>query len=289
MIKNLQKFKALLSFNLIPFALLISLISNPDSVASTEPVTFSNIARSEKRVLPDDRVRDEKLLHLTGNDRMAGKIIDQHSLIVGSKMVMVCRREVYSWLVDHIMVSAALTSIIGKSYSLYPGSVFEYYGEDGEGLSIDFYSAYNDSTTTVYVGKGKVKIFLITISGSFINLLEYNNIDSTRMVAQNSMYVMVNNTVTRFFANLIMAISDIEKGIMNKILSLDDTTFQLVNILMKDPHLYLLLKEPQASVPVGISELAVRIRDVVVQKSSLEESRELGKLIENARIEVGYQ
>lgn len=286
---NLQKLTALSALFLILFALLFSLIPATNTRVSTEPVTFSNIAKSEKLVLLDDTARDEKLLLLTGSDRLALKIIDQHSLVVGSKMVIVCRRNVYSWLVNHIRVSAALSQILGRDYRISPSSLYEYHGEDGEGLSVDFYCAYHDSASTIYIGNGKVKIFLFTISGSFINFLEHYNEDDTRMTAQNCMYVMLNNTVTRFLANIIFAVSDIEKGIMEKILSLDDVVFKVVKIFMEDPHLYLMLKEPEAHVPDGASEIAIRIKDAVVQESSLIEARELGQLIQKARIEVGYQ
>ena len=263
-------------------------IPEPGTNVSTEPVVFSNIPRSEKRVLPKESARDKKLLLLTGYDSLAIEIIDRHSLVVGSKITMICRREVYAWLVGHIRVSASLTRILGSNYRVSSGSVYEYHGDEGEDLSVDFYCAYRDSTSTIYIGKGKVKIFLIPISGSFINYLEYYNKDDTRIIAQNCMYIMLNNTVKRFLANIILAVSDIEKGIMEKIFSLDDTVFKLVQIFMDDPHLYLMLKKPEAHAPDNASELAVRIRDIVVRESSLKESRELGQLLEKARLEIGY-
>jgi len=57
---------------------------------------------------------------------------------------------------------------------------------------------------------------------------------------------------------------------------------------MEDPHLYRMLKTPEADAPDEASELAVKIRDTVVRELSLKESRELGQLLEKARLEVGY-
>ena len=284
---NLQKLITLSAVFLLIFALLYPPTTAPCIDANTQPVTLSNIAMSEKLILKEDRARDEKLLLLTRNDRLAAEVIDQHSLIVGTRIVLVCRREVYSWLVDHIRTSAAIANIFGKKYVVSPGSVHEYHGEDKEGLSVDFYRAYSDSTSTIYIGNGEVKILLFTISGSFINFLEYNNSNSTQIVTQSCIYVRVNNPVTRFITNVIFAISDIEKGLMKKITTLDDTVFSIVNAFMDDPHIYRMLKEPEAPVPEGASELAVKIRDTVVKETSPQAARELGQLIEKAWIEVG--
>lgn len=279
---NLQKTSTLLTF-----FFLISTFLSPTTISdTTKPVIFSNIAQSEKRVLDDDPLRDEKLLTLTGHDHLTAEIIDRHSLIVGSKMVMSCQRSVYSWLVDNIRVSAALSRLFGSTYSLSPGFVYAYHGEDGEGLSIDFYRAYRDSASTVYVGDGEIKFFLFSISGSFINFLEYYNTGNTTMTAQSCMYVSVNNYVARLFTRIIFAISDVEEGIMEKILSLDDTAFRMVKTLIEDPHLYLMLKEPDTPAPEGASELAVNMRDTVVRKFSSEKARELGQLIETARLQM---
>lgn len=284
---NLKKLIPLPAFFLLFFVLLFPAVNAPGTDTSTQPVTLPNIARSEKRILPNDPARDEKLLLLTGNDKLTAEIIDQHSLIVGTRIIMVCRRDVYAWLVDHIRASATLARIFGREYRVSPGSVYEYHGDDEEGLSVDFYRAYSDSTATVYIGDGEMKIFLFTISGSFINFLEYHNLDSKRITAQSCMYLRVNNPVTRFFTRIIFAISDIEKGLMEKITSLDDTVFSIVNEFMEDPYIYRMLREPETPVPEGASELAVRMRDAVVQETSPREARELGQLIEKAWIEVG--
>jgi len=267
------------------FFILIFTSLSPTAISETnKPVIFSNIAQSEKRVLDDDPLRDEKLLILTGHDRLTAAIIDRHSLVVGSKIVVACRRSVYAWMVDHIRVSAALSRLFGSTYTLSPGSVYEYHGDDGEGLSIDFYRAYQDSASTIHVGDGTVKIFLLPISGSFIDLIEYYNNDDTTMTTQSCMYIRVNNPVTRFVTRVLFAISDLEETIMKKILTLDDTTFKIVRMLIEDPHLYLMLKEPDTPAPEGASELAVKMRDTVVRESSVEKAQELGELIEKARL-----
>jgi len=253
-----------------------------------EPVVSSNIPRSEKRVLPKEQARDKKVLLLTGNDSLAREIIDRHSLVVGSKITMICRREVYAWLVNHLKVSASLTRILGRNYEVSSGSLYEYHGVERKDLTVDFYRAYQDSTSTIYIGKGIIKIFHISVSGSFINYLEYYNKDDTHIITQNCMYIMLNNSVKRFLVNIIFAVSDIETGILKKIFSLDDTVFKLLQVFMEDPYLYRMLKKPEEDVPEGASELAVKIRDTVVRESSLKESRELGQLIEKARLEVGY-
>ena len=249
----------------------------------------SNIARSEKRILPDDPVRDKKLLMLTGNDRLTSEIIGQHSLIVGSKMVVVSRRPVYAWLVEHIKVSAALSRIFGRKYYVSPSSVYEYHGDDGEGMTVDFYTGYRDSTTMLLVGEGRMKLFHITFTGAFINFMEYANLDNTHITAQNCMYVKVNNPVARFITNVVFAVSDIERGIMVKLLSLDDTVFQIMSAFMKDPYFYSMLQNPRGLPPEGSSALVIKMRDAVISESSPDVACELGKLIEQARIEVGYQ
>lgn len=253
---------------------------------SRKAAPFSNITYTEKRVLTEDSARDEKLLRITGNDKLTSEIINQHSLIVGSKIVLISRRPVYSWLVDNIRISAVLSRFFGRNYQLSPGKLYEYHGEDGEGMSVDFYCAYHDSAATVFVGDGKIKIFFITISGSFINYLEYFNTDRTRMESQDCMYVRINNPVTRLFASMIFAVSDVEEKIMEKIFTLDDTVYKLVKTLMDDPHLYLMLKNPQLPAPKGASDIAVKIRDAVVRESSFKTAQELGELVEKARFEV---
>jgi len=284
---NLQKLTTLSSLFMLTYMLLFPNNTAPDTGANTQFTPFSNIARSEKRILQDDPARNKKLLQLTGYDRLAAEVIDQHSLIVGTKIVMVCRRAVYAWLVDNIRASSALARIFDKKYWVSPGSVYEYHGNDGKGMSVDFYRAYSDSATTVYIGDGKIKILLFTISGSFLNFMEYHNTDSTLISAQSCIYVRLNNPVTRFLTDIIFAISDIEKGLMEKITTLDDTVFIIVNKFMEEPHLYSMLKEPEAPAPEGASELAIRMRDAVVQETSPDKARELGQLIEKARIEVG--
>lgn len=283
---NLHFFSVLSALLLLSFSFLFPIKIASQTNESREAVTFSNIAFSEKRVLTDNSFRDEKLLRLTENDKLTGEIIDQHSLIVGSKISITCRRTVYSWLVDNIKISSVLSRFFGMNYLLSSGTLYEYHGEDGEGLTIDFYRAYNDSISTVFVGDGEVKIFFLTISGSFINYMEYNNTDSANMESQNCIYVRINNPVTRLFAKMIFAVSDVEKKIMEKILSLDDTVYKLVNILMNDPHLYLMLKEPLLPAPDGASDLSIKIRDSVVRESSFKTAQELGELVENARLEV---
>ncbi|MBT4482403.1 MAG: hypothetical protein HOC71_01840 [Candidatus Latescibacteria bacterium] len=273
------------------FLLLFFSFSFPVNIASEtnqirEKAAFSNIPNSEKRILADDSARDEKLLRLTNNDKLTGEIIEQHSLIVGSKISITCRRPVYSWLVDHINISAALSRFFGMNYKLSPGTLYEYHGVDGEGLNVDFYRAYHDSTTTVFVGDGKIKIFFITISGSFINYMEYNNTNSALMESQNCIYARIKNPVTRLFASMVFAVSDVEETIMEKIFALDDTVYKLVKTLMDDPHLYIMLKEPQSPVPEGASDIAVKIRDSVVRESSIKTAQELGELVEKARYEV---
>ena len=283
---NLQKFTVLSALLLLSFSFSFPINIASETDGNTDSVTFPNIACSEKRILSDDSVRDEKLLRLTENDKLTSEIINQHSLIAGSKIVLTCRRTVYSWLVDNIEVSAALSRFFGRNYLLSTGTLYEYHGEDGEGLSIDFYRAYHDSTTTIFVGNGKVKIFYMTISGSFINFMEYYNTDNTHVESRNCIYVKINNPVTRFFTSIIFAVSDVERKIMEKLFTLDDTVYKLVETLMNDPHLHLMLKEPQSPAPEGASHLTVKIRDSVVRESSLKTAQELGELVEKARFEV---
>ena len=248
----------------------------------------SNKATSEKRILPDDPARDAKLLALTGNDRLAAEVIREHSLIVGSKMVLVSRRAFYAWLVEHIDISAAISRVFGRKYRITASPVYTYRGDDGEGLLVDFYPAYRDSSTTVLLGEGKMRLFHITLSGSFINYMEYRNVDETHLVAQNCMYVKVNNPVVRFVTHIVFKISDVERVIMGKLLTLDDTVFQIVKTFMEDSRLYPLLKNPYGLPSKDTSELAIKIRDAVITESSPETARELGALIERARIEAGY-
>ena len=285
-IMNFQKTMTLFTFFLLIFAILLLSITISDTDEVDKSAVFSNIAQSEKRILEKNILRDKKILSLTGYNSLAREIIDKHSLIVGSSIVLVSQSTVYSWLVDHIRVSAELSSFFGMNYSLTPGTEYAYHGEDSEGLSVDFNNAYSDSTSTIYVGEGEIKIFLFSISGSFVNFLEYNDTKNKTMIAQSCIYVRVNNPVTRLVANFIFAISDLEKGVMEKILTLDDTVYKIVLTFMEDPHLYLMLKEPDTSVMEGASELAVKMRDTIVRESSLIEALELGQLIEKARLNV---
>ena len=85
------------------------------------------------------------------------------------------------------------------------------------------------------------------------------------------------------------AISDIEKGIMERSFTLDETVFSLVQVFMKDPHLYRMLKTPEADAPDKASDIAIKMRDTVVRELSPEGARKLGLLIEKARREVGYE
>jgi hypothetical protein len=261
----------------------------PGAVAAETPsrVAQQNIARSERRVLPNDPARDKNLLALTGNDPLTAEIIRDHSLVVGSKMYMVSRRAVYAWLVENIRISAALSRLYGRKYYVSKSSVYEFHGDDGEGMTVDFYTACRDSEMTILVGKGKLQLFFIPITGSFINFTEYRNLDSTRILVQNCMYVKVNNPVARFVTHIVFALSDVERVIMEKIYSLDDTTFQIVKTFMEDPHLYQMLQNPHRPPPGDAAKIAVKMRDAVLGASSPEKAAELGTMIEQARIEVG--
>jgi hypothetical protein len=281
-INSLRKTSSMLSFLLIFIPLYSGFPSSSYGIQS-------NTAKSEKRILPEDPHRDKNLLLLTRNDKLISEIIREHSLIAGSKIVMVSRRAVYAWLVENIKVSAALSRIYGWKYQVSPSSVYEYHGDDGAGLSIDFYIAYRDSTKTILAGKGTIKLFHITFTGSFINFMEYNNSDTIHLTAQDCMYVKVNNPVARFITRIAFAISDLEQGIMEKLFSLDDTVFKIVKTLMEDPNLYQMLLNPYSIPPGDASVLAVKMRDAVIGESSPEAARELGTLIERARIETGFQ
>ncbi|MFC1539316.1 hypothetical protein ACFL6H_07825 [Candidatus Latescibacterota bacterium] len=242
------------------------------------------MAKSEKRILTEDPLRDNILLTLTKNDSLTHEIILEHSLIAGSKIELVCRNDVYLWLVDNLRVSAALSRIYGKIYTVSPGKGYDYHGDDDDGLTVDFNRAYRDSVSTIFTGHGVMKLFLFSISGSFINFLEFSNIDNKNMIAQSCMYVKVDNPVTRFFTNVVFAISDVEEGIMEKMFTLDDTVFSIVKTFMEDPHLYLLLQNPDMPLPEGISDVAVRMRNTIFMETSRQKAAELGKMIENARL-----
>ncbi|MFC1541447.1 hypothetical protein ACFL50_03245 [Candidatus Latescibacterota bacterium] len=255
-----------------------------DTCAETKPFIAPNLAKSEKRILTEYSVRDNKLLALTNNSTLTHEIILEHSLIAGSKIELLCRNDVYLWLVDNLRVSAALSRIYGKTYTVSPGKGYDYHGDDNDGLTVDFNRAYRDSVSTIYIGHGVMKLFLFSVSGSFINFLEFPNIDNKKMNAQSCMYVKVDNPVTRFLTNVVFAISDLEEGIMEKLFTLDDTVFSIVKTFMEDPHLYLLLQNPDAPLPEGISDVAVRMRNTIFMESSHQKAAELGKLIEKARL-----
>jgi hypothetical protein len=274
-------------FVLILLFSVISLSAMPDVCCDVNSDADSGIPKSVKRVLEKNSSRDEKMLLLTGNDSLTKMVLDRHSLVVGSQITMVTRRDVYSWITDHIKVSAALTRLLGNQYEITPGTLYDYHGVDGNDIAVDFNTAYYDSTSTVYIGKGKVKIFHIPVAGSFINYLEYYNKDDTHIVAQNCMYIMLNSSVKRFFVNIILAVSDVEEGIMDKLFALDNTVIKLIMIFMEDPHLYEMLQNPEAAPPENASEIAVKMKNAVVRESSIQDARELGRLIEKARHEVG--
>jgi len=252
-----------------------------------EKIVQSNTAKSVKRILPDNAARDMKLLELTGNDELTAEIIKEHSLILGSRIEMVGRQRLYSWLVDHVEVSAAMSTVFGQKYNVTPGKEFQYHGEDGEGLEVEFYRAYRDSGTTVLVGNGYVKLFLFTLSGSFINFMEYENIDDKRISAQNCMYVRVNNPLTRMVADFLFAISDIERGIMEKILSLDDTVVQALDTFINDPYLAVMLQNPDSPPPEGASLLAIDMKNAVLSAARPDDARDLAERIFEARQAAG--
>ena len=280
---NVKKKREVSVLLLLTASLAFPVVTASETDMDQKPVIFSNIAQSEKRILKDDPARDEKLRLLTENDRLTNEVLEGHSLIVGSNINLVCRNMVYSWLVDNITISAELSRLFGRKYVLSEGSQYQYHGDDGEGLTIDFYRAYRDSNTTVFAGVGNVKIFLVTISGSFVNFMEYYDTDKTTMTSRSCIYVRVNNPVTRLFTNIIFAISDLERGIMKKILSLDDTVYKMADTVMHDPHFYLMLKDPGKPPPKEASKLVVKMKNTVVRESSPEHAREFGLLIEHGR------
>ena len=275
---------------LFQFIILLSLCSFLASVSKSNNVPDSTSYSSApvQLILPEDTRRDEKLLMLTKHDSLTAVIIGRHSLIVGSKAEIVCRSPVFAWLVNHMNVSADLGSIMGTYYRVTPGTVYEYHGEDGKGLSVEFYSAYSDSHATVFTGVGEIKFLYITFSGSFINFLEYYN-TSNRMIRQNCMYVMINNPVTRFIVDIIFKVTHIEEAIKEKLQTMDVTTDKVVRILIEEPYIYLSLKNPEVPVPEGTIELTISMKNAIVRGSSLKEAQELGLLIEKARIEMGYR
>jgi hypothetical protein len=275
-----SKHNTLLRYTGILAAFILINISSP--AADENSIITPNLAKSEKRVLKEDPLRDKGLLSDTNHDPLTGEIIIEHSLIAGSKIELECRNYVYLWLVDNLRVSAALSGIYGNNYSVTPGKGYDYHGDDGDGLTIDFNRTHRDSSSTVFTGHGDMKLFLISISGSFINYIEFLNIDGRNMTAQSCMYVRVNNRVTRFLANVVFAISDVEEGIMKKMFTLDDTVYSIVKTFMEDPHLYSMLQNPDDPPPAGASDIAVRMRKIILMESSRPKARELGKLIERA-------
>jgi len=246
-------------------------------------VIQKNKASSERRILGEDPARDAKIISMTGNDSLTLRVLDEHSLILGSRIVIPGRRALYSWFVNHVEVSAAVSKAFGKKYRVTKGGRFQYHGEDGEGLVVDFYRAYNDSVSTILVGDGHVKVFFLTISGSFINYIEYGNVGGNSIFAQNCMYVRVNNAITRMFADFLFSISDIETGIMNKILSLDDTSLEAMDTFMTDRFLPDLLIHPDAEISNDIPKRDITLRDAIVKASSTKEAEALGRLIIDAR------
>lgn len=281
--KNTKSLLKLFITVIVSFLLLgLSFKTNSDtSLQAVQEV--SNTANSEKRVLNEDPVRDKKLLERTNYDQLTREIILEHSIIAGSKIQLESRNDVYLWLVDNIRISAALSRIFGNKYTLSAGKEYDYLGEDGDGLKLKFNRTYRDSASAVFTGHGEMKMFLFSVSGSFINFMEFSNVDEKNMIAQSCIYVKVNNPVTRFIANVVFAVSDIEKGIMEKMFSLDDTVCVIVKILMEDPNLYIMLQNPDDTPQEGASEVAVKIRKTILKESSPKKARELGRLIENAR------
>jgi len=277
----------LVFFQLV-FVLLLSAIKATDANDSPEHKTISRGSWSSQRILNDDTERDKMLLFLTANDKLVAEIINNNSLIVGTEGVMVCRRAVYAWFVNHISVSAKLAYICGRHYYVTPGSVYEYHGEDENGLLVDFYRAFQDSVSTVFVGDGEIKLFHFYISGSFINFMEYYDMNKS-MARQSCMYVKFNNPVVHFFANLIFLIPNTKRVIIEKLFNLDDTVNKMVTIFMEDPHFYRMLQRPEASAPDEASEVAVRMKNAVLKNTSPEETIKLGQLIEMARMEVEYK
>ncbi len=245
----------------------------------------SNAAISEKRVLEEDPGRDALLLRLSGNDALAKNIIDKHSLIVGSKLTINCPPELYDWMVDNVSVSASLSRLYGRKYKVTPGDVYEYHGVDGDDSVLEFFRAYQDSVSTVYIGRGTIRVFHIPVGGSFINHLEYFRDDDGGSIVQNCMYIMVNNRINRFFASILFALSDVEKRVLEIIFSMDDTTLKIIRTFMEDPHLVDMLKRPDLAVPDEASDIAVRMRETILTETSPMETRKLGVLIEKARNE----
>jgi len=267
--------------------LIFSDICGDSSIANAQTERPSDSTRSVQRVLPDDITRDKKMLRLTQNDPLTQKIIKQQSLVIGSTLSLKSHRDVYAWFVDHIKVSAALAQFLGKDYQISTGSTFEYHGVDGDDLIIDFNRSHSDSSSTIYVGNGIIKIFHIPVSGSFINYIEYNNSGNGSVTAQNCMYIMLNNSLNRFLANILMAVSDIEKGIMKKMFSLDEISIEMVSYFMNDPYLYYMLKHPEAEYPAAVSKKTVTFKEIIVRESSPETAKYLGLILEKARHEQG--
>ncbi len=254
--------------------------------AENKPFIPPYSANSEKRVLDENPIRDRKLLTSTNNNPLVAGIIREHSLIAGSKIEIPSRSYIYLWLVDNLRVSAGLSHLFGKSYTVSPGDIYEYHGDDGDGLMIDFDRVYRDSVSTVFTGHGRMKFLLFPISGSFINFIEYTNTGPSTIIAQSCMYVRVNNPVTRFLTNVAFALSDVEEGIMEKMFTLDDTVFSIVTLMMEDSYLYLMLQYPDKPLPERASELSVIMQKTILRNTSRQNARELGELLERARGEI---
>ena len=85
--------------------------------------------------------------------KLCAEVTPDPTLLVRSSGDYGCPLELYTWCFDHIVTLAELGNHMGDSYTVADEDGV-YRGDDGEGLMVDFFETYRDSSTVIFAGNG---------------------------------------------------------------------------------------------------------------------------------------
>jgi hypothetical protein len=254
------------------FLIMTSVISQQQDEIFSPGKPFT--PHSIKRILQNEPEFENRIYDLSGKDQVAKDIMENSSLIVGSKLYTYGDHHFYHWLQENLVFSSKVTNLYGDNYKLTEADN-GFNGDDGKGLSITFRSVYFDSSMVIYIGSGHVKVLGMTHGGSFVNVIEYFDVAPGILCSQNRLFTKVDNSFKRFMVKVIFTLSNIEEGLMKKITMLDGTVIKMTNAMTLDPALPSKFRNPPPA------EKCDALVTLTLKELSAQKLGELTKILED--------
>ena len=229
-------------------------------VAISSQSTFALVVTGiERKVIEGDQETEEWLRDVVREDQraIANRVLDDPTLVVSSIGTYGCPPDLYTWSYDQLVFLASFGNQMGDSYSLEARGQDRYFGDDGKGLEVEFAEAHRDDRAIVYTGSGKVTVMGIPSGGTFVNVIRYAERPDGFIDFDAYIYVRVNNSLKRFVAKVVFAVSDLEETIKEKLFEMDGTLIRVLRQLLDDPELVPRLRaDPTAEEALATRRLA---------------------------------